>query len=89
MSLNQKGYALVIILLLTIVLFFIGSAALTLGGTVRKTAALETEQKKAYYIAEAGIEKAVDKAAVSQGTTTACSNRYSNGISTSAFQADL
>ena len=62
MPLNQKGYALVIILLLTIVLFFIGSAALTLGGTVRKTAALETEQKKAYYIAEAGIEKAVDKA---------------------------
>ncbi|OPZ72205.1 MAG: Polymer-forming cytoskeletal [Firmicutes bacterium ADurb.Bin456] len=59
---SQKGYALIIILMLTIVLFFTGSAALNLGGSVRKTAALETEQKKAYYIAEAGIERAVDKA---------------------------
>lgn len=59
---NQKGYALIIVLMMTIVLFFIGSAALTMGGSVRKTALLETEQKKAYYIAEAGIEKAVDKA---------------------------
>ena len=59
---NQKGYALIIVLMMTIVLFFIGSAALTMGGSVRKTAVLETEQKKAHYIAEAGIEKAVDKA---------------------------
>ena len=59
---NQKGHALIIVLMMTIVLFFIGSAALTMGGSVRKTAVLETEQKKAHYIAEAGIEKAVDKA---------------------------
>lgn len=59
---NQKGHALIIVLMMTIVLFFIGSAALTMGGSVRKTAVLETEQKKAHYIAEAGIEKAIEKA---------------------------
>lgn len=57
---NQKGFALIIVLMMTIVLFFIGAAALTMGSSVRKTAGLETEQKKAYYIAEAGIEKAID-----------------------------
>ena len=59
---NQKGYALIIVLVMTIVLFFTGSAALTMGSSVRKTAVLETDQKKAYYIAEAGIEKAIEKA---------------------------
>jgi len=37
-----------------------------MGGSVRKTAVLETEQKKAHYIAEAGIEKALEKRPIPQ-----------------------
>lgn len=56
---NDRGQALVLVLLLTTVIFMIGSAAVAMGTAARKNATLETWQKKAYYIAEAGIEKAL------------------------------
>lgn len=59
---NQRGQALVIVLLLTAFIFLIGGAALAMGSTARKTAVLESDQKRAYYIAEAGIEKALARA---------------------------
>ncbi len=56
---DQRGQALVLVLILTTVIFMIGSAAVAMGTAVRKNATLETWQKKAYYIAEAGIEMAL------------------------------
>lgn len=57
---NQKGQAaLFLVLLMVLIIFLIGQAALSLGATARKNATLETNQKKAYYIAEAGVEKAL------------------------------
>lgn len=56
---NQRGQALLLVLILTTAIFMIGSAAVAMGTTVRKNATLDIFQKKAYYIAEAGIEKAL------------------------------
>lgn len=56
---NQKGQALLLVLILTTVIFMIGSAAVAMGTAARKNAIQETWQKKAYYIAEAGIEMAL------------------------------
>lgn len=56
---NQKGQALLLVLILTTVIFMIGSAAVVMGTAARKNAIQETWQKKAYYIAEAGIEMAL------------------------------
>ncbi|NSW84207.1 MAG: pilus assembly PilX N-terminal domain-containing protein [Syntrophothermus sp.] len=56
---DQRGQALVLVLILTTVIFMIGSAAVAMGTAARKNATLETWQKKAYYIAEAGIEMAL------------------------------
>lgn len=58
---NQRGQALLLVLILTTVIFMIGSAAVAMGTAARKNATLEVWQKKAYYIAEAGIEKALAK----------------------------
>lgn len=54
---KQTGQSSIIVLLMVALLFFLGSAALNLSTTARKTAALELNQAKAYYIAEAGVEK--------------------------------
>lgn len=59
---DQKGQALLMVLLMTVAILLVGSAALTMGTTVRKTAVHEVNQDKAYYIAEAGVEKALAKA---------------------------
>jgi hypothetical protein len=54
---KQTGQSSVIVLLMVALLFFLGSTALNLSTNTRKTAALEVKQAKAYYIAEAGVEK--------------------------------
>jgi hypothetical protein len=59
---NQKGQALIIVLLITVFIFLIGSAALTMGITVRKTSVHEKNQNQAYYVAEAGVEKLLAEA---------------------------
>lgn len=56
---DQKGQALFLVLILTAVIFLIGSAAVVMGTAARKNAVQETWQKKAYYIAEAGVEMAL------------------------------
>ena len=59
---NQKGQALIIVLLMLTVVVMIGGAALALGSTVKKTSVLEVQQSRAYYAAEAGVEKALAEA---------------------------
>ncbi|AEG15536.1 hypothetical protein Desku_1977 [Desulfofundulus kuznetsovii DSM 6115] len=59
---NRSGQALVLVLLMTTFIFMVGGAALALGTTTRRNAALDIFQKKAYYIAEAGVEKALARA---------------------------
>ncbi len=56
-SRKQTGQSSIIVFLVVALLFFLGSVALNLSTTVRKTAALDLNQLKAYYIAEAGVEK--------------------------------
>lgn len=56
---DQKGQALFLVLILSAVIFLIGSAAVVMGTAARKNAVQETWQKKAYYIAEAGVEMAL------------------------------
>lgn len=56
---DQKGQALFLVLILSAVIFLIGSAAVAMGTAARKNAVQETWQKKAYYIAEAGVEMAL------------------------------
>lgn len=59
---NDRGQALIIVLLMATTIFIIGGAALSLGSTVRKNAVYEINQTKAYYIAEAGVEMALNEA---------------------------
>lgn len=59
---GRSGQALVLVLLMTTFIFMIGGAALALGTTVRRSAALDVFQKKAYYVAEAGVEKVLARA---------------------------
>lgn len=59
---EEKGEALLAVLLLAALIFIVGGAAVAMGTTVRKTAAYEVRQKKAYYTAEAGVEKVLAKA---------------------------
>ncbi len=57
---NQRGQAaLILVVFMTTAIFLVGSAALAMGTTVRKNAVYEVNQKKAYYIAEAGVEKGI------------------------------
>ncbi|MBE3584720.1 MAG: hypothetical protein IMW94_00835 [Thermoanaerobacter sp.] len=58
---DQRGQALAFVLILTTVIFMIGGAAVAMGTAAWKNATLEVWQKKAYYIAEAGVEKALAK----------------------------
>ncbi len=59
---DRKGQALLVVLLLTTSIFLVGGAAVTMGTTVRKNAAREVHSAKAYYVAEAGVEKVLAKA---------------------------
>lgn len=59
---NEKGQALIMVIFMAVIIFFIGTAALTMGTTVRKTSIYEVTRDRAYYVAEAGVEKALDKA---------------------------
>lgn len=59
---GRSGQALVLVLLMTTFIFMVGGAALALGTTTRRTAALDVFQKGAYYVAEAGVEKVLAKA---------------------------
>jgi len=59
---GEKGQAIVLVLLVTAVVFAVGTAALGLGSTAHRIAVMEVAQKKAYYIAEAGVEKALARA---------------------------
>ena len=52
-----RGQSMLLVLIITLAIFLTGSAALALGTNAGKIAALEVNQEKAYYIAEAGIEK--------------------------------
>ncbi len=56
---NKKGQALLLVLILSTVIFLIGSAAVTLSTAVRRNAIRDIWQKKAYYIADAGVEMAL------------------------------
>ncbi|WP_027357222.1 pilus assembly PilX N-terminal domain-containing protein [Desulfofundulus thermocisternus] len=57
---GRSGQALVLVLLMTTFIFLVGGAALALSLPARRNAALDVFQKKAYYIAEAGVEKALE-----------------------------
>lgn len=56
---DNRGQALALVMILTAFIFLMGAASLSLATSVRRNAGLESCQKKAYYIAEAGIEKAI------------------------------
>ncbi|MBC7106470.1 MAG: pilus assembly PilX N-terminal domain-containing protein [Firmicutes bacterium] len=59
---DRKGQALLIVLLLTTSILLVGGAAVTVGTAVRKNAAREVHAAKAYYIAEAGVERVLARA---------------------------
>lgn len=54
---DVRGQSMLMVLIITLAIFLTGSAALALGTNAAKIAAFEVNQEKAYYIAEAGIEK--------------------------------
>ncbi len=54
---NARGQSMLMVLIITLAIFLTGSAALALGTNAGKIASFEVNQEKAYYIAEAGIEK--------------------------------
>lgn len=56
---NRRGQALLVIMVLMAVMLIIGSAAVSMGIAVRRNAVQDVWQKKAYYIAEAGVRMAL------------------------------
>lgn len=56
---DNKGQALALVMILTAFIFAMGAASLSLATSLRRNAGLEICQKKAYYTAEAGIEKTI------------------------------
>ncbi len=56
---DQRGQGIALVLILTAFIFVMASGAFSLAVSLRKNAGLEIRQKKAYYIAEAGVEKAL------------------------------
>jgi hypothetical protein len=54
---SVKGQSILMVMVITLAMFLIGSAALAMGTKAKKIAVFEVEQDKAYYIAEAGVEK--------------------------------
>lgn len=59
---NCRGQTFVFVLIITAAIFLIGGAALTMGSSVMKTAKHEKKQGQAYYVAEAGVIRTIDKA---------------------------
>ena len=56
---DNRGQALALVMILTAFIFAMGAASLSLATSLRRNAGLEICQKKAYYTAEAGIDKAI------------------------------
>lgn len=56
---DNRGQGIALVIILTAFIFLMGSAAVALSTSLRRNAGLEIRQKKAYYIAEAGIKKAI------------------------------
>lgn len=56
---DEKGHALVMVLILSTVLMIVGSGAVATALGYSRNVALEECQKRAYYIAEAGVQKAL------------------------------
>lgn len=56
---DDRGQGLALVIILTAFIFVMGSAAVALATSLRRNTGSEIRQKKANYIAEAGIEKAV------------------------------
>ncbi|MGB4503749.1 MAG: hypothetical protein WBI44_02495, partial [Syntrophaceticus sp.] len=56
---DNRGQGIALVIILTAFIFVMGSAAVALSTSLRRNAGLEICQQKAYYIAEAGIEKAI------------------------------
>jgi Tfp pilus assembly protein PilX len=54
---SMKGQSTLMVMIITLAMFLIGSAALAMGLNAKKIAAFEMDQDQAYYIAEAGVEK--------------------------------
>ncbi len=54
---DMKGQAMLVVMVLTLAMFLMCSAVLAMGTSTRKIAVFEVNQDKAYYTAEAGIEK--------------------------------
>ena len=52
-----KGQSMLVVMVLILASFLLCSAVLVMGTNARKIAAFEANQDKAYYIAEAGVEK--------------------------------
>lgn len=57
---NQKGSALILVLLITTILLIMGTAALNISAKTRDTADLEEQKTQALYYAESGINKNID-----------------------------
>jgi cytoskeletal protein CcmA (bactofilin family) len=56
---DNRGQGLALVIIITAFIFVMGSGAVALATSLRRNAGMEICQKKAYYIAEAGIEKAI------------------------------
>ncbi|HAA89356.1 MAG: hypothetical protein XD63_0488 [Thermoanaerobacterales bacterium 50_218] len=67
MCANQKGQALIIVLLFTALIFVVGETALAISTAVKRNSTREVYLTKAYYIAEAGVEKVLAKAKSNPG----------------------
>lgn len=63
-STNQSGYAVLLVMMVMMVLFLLGTVMLTVAGNSRKDSIRQREQMQAYYTAEAGVEKTLAMAAV-------------------------
>ena len=58
---NQKGQAVLLVLLAVLVLFLLGTAALTIATASGRTAALQKDHIQVYYVAEAGAEYVLNR----------------------------
>lgn len=59
MTADKRGQGLALVIILTAFILTMGSAAVVLASSLHRNSGLELRQKKAYYIAEAGVEKAI------------------------------
>ncbi|MDD3654483.1 MAG: polymer-forming cytoskeletal protein [Desulfotomaculaceae bacterium] len=56
---NQSGQALVLVMMIMLLLLLMGSSMLTQGSESRKASFEESKMVQAYYVADAGVEKAM------------------------------